>query len=162
MYFLKYKLAQNHFMTYPNLPEFGFPTIGIYSKLLKSSFFMKFKSIVPLWSKANTNMQGSAYHLKARELTSSAIPSACQYAHWGYAGIGCQLHPLKAEHFMWMPWSINQKTMYMVKYIIQKLFSSRVQLSYHDFSVHFRGVLEMVVNCIKSKLWRKSLFFKKS
>ena len=48
MYFLKYKLAQNHFMTYPNLPEFGFPTIGIYSKLLKSSFFMKFKSIVPL------------------------------------------------------------------------------------------------------------------
>ena len=47
IYFLKYKLAQNHFMTYPNLPEFGFPTIGIYSKMLKSSFFMKFKSIVP-------------------------------------------------------------------------------------------------------------------
>ena len=58
---------------------------------------MKFKSTVPLWSKAKTNMQGSAYHLKARELTSSAILSVCQYAHWGYAGIGCQLHPLKAE-----------------------------------------------------------------
>ena len=65
---------------------------------------MKFKSTVPLWSKAKTNMQGSAYHLKARELTSSAIPSACQYAHWGYAGIGCQL--TLPELSIIKPWSL--------------------------------------------------------
>ena len=50
--------------------------------------------------------------------------------------------------------------MYMVKYIIQKLFSSQIHLSYHDFSVLFEGVLETVINCIKSKLWKKNLFFK--
>ena len=118
--------------------------------------------MVPLWSKAKANIQRSAYHFKAPELASSTFLSGFQCAYWGCARIGSQLHPLKAEHFMWMPWSKNQKTMYMVKYIIQKLFSSRVQLSYHDFSVHFEGVLETVVNCIKSKLWKKSIYFKKS
>ena len=29
IYFLKYKLAQNHSMTYPNLPEFGFSTTAL-------------------------------------------------------------------------------------------------------------------------------------
>ena len=116
--------------------------------------------MVPLWSKAKANIQRSAYHFKAPELASSTFLSGFQCAYRGCAGIGCQLHHLKAEHFMWMPWSKNQKTMYMVKYIIQKLFSSRVQLSYHDFSVLFEGVL--VVNCIKSELWKKSINFKKS
>ena len=48
--------------------------------------------------KPKPGIQGSAYHLKALELASSTILSGCQYAHQGYAGIGRQLHHLKAEH----------------------------------------------------------------
>ena len=51
-----------------------------------------------LWSKAKTDIQGSAYHLKALELTSSTSMSDNQYAQWGCAGIARQLHPLKAGH----------------------------------------------------------------
>ena len=49
-------------------------------------------------SKAKTDIQGSAYHLKALELASSTKSSDSQYVPRGCAGIGRQLHPLKAGH----------------------------------------------------------------
>ncbi len=49
--------------------------------------------------------------------------------------------------------------MYMVKYIIQKLFSSHIQLSYRDFSVHFAGNSRQLH---LEQIMKKKLFFKKS
>ena len=42
----------------------------------------------------------SAYQLKALELAHSTVPSLCQSAHRGCAGIGRQLLPLKVEYLM--------------------------------------------------------------
>ena len=45
-------------------------------------------------------MYSSAYQSKALELTNTAIPSLCLWAHRGCAGISRQLHPLKVKDLM--------------------------------------------------------------
>ena len=45
-------------------------------------------------------MGGYAYQLNYLELRKSTIPLLCQSGHRGCAGIGRQLHPLKAKDLM--------------------------------------------------------------
>ena len=61
---------------------------------IKSRFQMKYKILI------TKKIDSSAYELKALELANSAIPSLCQWAHQGCAGIGHQLHPLKVKNVM--------------------------------------------------------------
>ena len=46
------------------------------------------------------NVWTSAHRSKALELADSAIRTLCQWAHRGCAGIGRQLHPLKAKNMI--------------------------------------------------------------
>ena len=57
-----------------------------------------FKWVTKSWS--NDILHSSAYQLKALEFVHSAFPYLCQHAHQRCAGIGLQLHPLKAKYWM--------------------------------------------------------------
>ena len=92
----------------------------------------------------------SAYHSKALELTSSTNLAGCQCAHRGCAGIGRQLHPLKADTWL-VCFYLEQRPIYAVQHIIWKLLNWRVQLMYQLVNMHIEGVLELVANCIP---WR--------
>ena len=56
-----------------------------------------FKWITEFWS--SNIIHSSGYLLKALEIANSKIPSLCQPAYWGWAGIGRQLPPLKVEYW---------------------------------------------------------------
>ena len=89
---------------------------------------------------------GQAYQLKALELTNSAIPLIYQSAHCGCAGIGRQLHPLKAKDLL------------KDKVIEIKRENDMWVLIYQSIAIeiatltipcqYIKGVLESVVNCI--------------
>ena len=90
-------------------------------------------------SQTKIDSLGSAYHLKAFELVSSTNLSGCQWTHWGCAGIGRQLHPMKARHFK----NIAKTNFHSAAYFNVCEFNYHIMMLYH-----IKVTLELVVNCI--------------
>ena len=90
--------------------------------------------------------RGKAYQLKALELTNSTIPLIYQSAHCGCAGIGRQLHPMKAKDLLKDKLIEIKRENDMWVLIYQSIAIKIATLAIPCQCI--KGVLESVVNCI--------------